>query len=246
VAAVPAAGGRPWCYISSGTWSLMGLELDQPLINEGTLKANFTNEVGAAGRIRFLKNIAGLWLVQECRRAWALETREYSYAQLTGMAAQAPAFQAVLDPDAFLEPGHMPERIAEYCARTGQKAPEQPGAMIRVILESLALRYRQVLELLDTLGGQRIEVIHIVGGGSKNTLLNQFVADATGRTVIAGPTEATAAGNVLVQAMGAGLLDGLEQVRAVVRASFPLDTFEPGSREGWDKAYDRYLRVWAG
>lgn len=244
VAAVPATGDRPWCYISSGTWSLMGLELAEPLINEDVLKANFTNEVGAAGRIRFLKNIAGLWLVQECRRAWALETREYSYAQLTGMAAQAPAFQAVLDPDAFLEPGHMPERIADYCRRTGQPAPEQPGTMVRAILESLALRYRQVLELLDTLGGRRVEVIHIVGGGAKNTLLNQFVADATGRTVVAGPTEATAAGNILVQAMGAGFLRDLSEVRAVVRASFPMETFAPGSRAGWDAAYERYLKVW--
>jgi rhamnulokinase len=246
VAAAPATGEQPWCYISSGTWSLMGLELEAPLINAATLKANFTNEAGAAGRIRFLKNIAGLWLVQECRRAWALETREYSYAQLTGMAAQAPAFQAVLDPDAFLEPGHMPERISDYCQRTGQRAPEQPGAMIRTILESLALRYRQVLELLDELGGQRVEVIHIVGGGSKNTLLNQFVADATGRTVVAGPTEATAAGNVLVQAMGAGFLKDLDEARAVVRASFPLETFTPGQRKGWDEAYERYLKVWGG
>lgn len=244
VAAVPALGDRPWCYISSGTWSLMGLELDAPLINDATREANFTNEVGAAGRIRFLKNIAGLWLVQECRRAWALETREYSYTQLTGMAAQAPPFQAVLDPDAFLEPGHMPERIADYCRRTGQQSPDQPGPMVRVILESLALRYRQVLELLERLNGLHIEVIHIVGGGSKNTLLNQFVADATGRTVIAGPTEATAAGNVLVQAMGAGLLDGLDEARAVVRASFPLETFLPADRAGWDEAYERYLNIW--
>lgn len=246
VAAAPASGEQPWCYISSGTWSLMGLELEAPLINGATLKANFTNEAGAGGRIRFLKNIAGLWLVQECRRAWALETREYSYAQLTGMAAQAPAFQAVLDPDAFLEPGHMPERIREYCRRTGQRPPEQPGTMIRTILESLALRYRQVLELLDELGGHRVEVIHIVGGGSKNTLLNQFVADATGRTVVAGPTEATAAGNVLVQAMGAGFLKDLEEAREVVRASFPLQTFMPGERTGWDEAYQRYLKVRGG
>lgn len=243
VAAAPAAGERPWCYISSGTWSLMGLELEAPLINAATLKANFTNEIGAAGRIRFLKNIAGLWLVQECRRAWALESREYSYPRLTSMAAEAPPFQAVLDPDAFLEPGHMPGRIGDYCLRTGQRAPEQPGAMIRTILESLALRYRQVLELLDELSGQRAEVIHIVGGGSKNALLNQFVADATGRTVVAGPAEATAAGNVLVQAMGAGFLKDLEEARAVVRASFPLETFTPGQRKGWDAAYERYLRV---
>lgn len=243
VAAVPATGDRPWCYISSGTWSLMGVELDAPLINDETLAMNFTNEVGAGGKIRLLKNIAGLWLVQECRRAWALETREYSYTQLTGMAAQAPAFTAVLNPDAFLEPGHMPERIAEYCRATGQAAPEQPGAMVRAILESLALRYRQVLEGLESVTHQPIEVIHIVGGGGKNTLLNQFVADATGRTVVAGPTEATAAGNVLVQAMGAGLTGSLEELRAIVRASFPLETYTPGPRSDWDRAYERYRAI---
>ncbi len=240
VAAVPATGEKPWCYISSGTWSLMGVELDAPLINADSLAMNFTNEVGAGGKIRFLKNIAGLWLVQECRRAWALETREYSYTQLTGMAAQAEPFTAVLNPDAFLEPGHMPERIAEFCRSTGQHPPEQPGAMVRAILESLALRYRQVLEGLESVTHQPIEVIHIVGGGGKNTLLNQFVADATGRTVIAGPTEATAAGNVLVQAMGAGLLGSLDELRAVVRASFPLETFTPGPKDEWDRAYERY------
>ena len=243
VAAVPATGEKSWCYISSGTWSLMGVELDQPLINEESLRANFTNEVGADGKIRFLKNIAGLWLVQECRRAWALETREYSYTQLTGMAAQAPAFTAVLNPDAFLEPGHMPERIAGYCRESGQDAPEQPGAMVRAILESLALRYRQVLEGLESMLRREIEVIHIVGGGAKNTLLNQFVADATGKTVVAGPTEATAAGNVLVQAMGSGHISGLDELRAVIRASFPLETYAPGDRTAWDQAYERYLRL---
>jgi rhamnulokinase len=246
VAAVPAAPGRPWCYISSGTWSLMGLELDAPLIDGRVLGLNFTNEIGAGGKIRFLKNIAGLWLVQECRRAWALEGADHSYADLTDMASVAPAFAAVIDPDAFLEPDRMPERLAEYCRRTSQAVPQAPGGMIRVILESLALRYRQVLDSLESASGERIEVIHIVGGGSRNSLLNRFVAEATGRRVVAGPGEATAAGNMLVQALGAGAVDGLEGLREVVRASFELETREAKSpAPEWDRAYEKYLRVTA-
>jgi len=245
VAAVPATGKHPWCYISSGTWSLMGVELREPIMTAKAHELTLTNEVGAEGRIRLLKNIAGLWPVQECRRAWLLEGKEYSYAQLAEMAAAAPAFSALINPDSFLEPGHMPERIDEFCRRTGQTPPAQPGSMIRTILESLALRYRQVLESLETLTGQRIEVIHIVGGGSQNKLLNRFVAEATGRTVVAGPAEATAAGNILVQAIGAGRLDSLEAARAVIRASFELDTFEAQRSAAWDAAYERYLKLTA-
>jgi len=240
VAAVPAEGGDNWCYISSGTWSLMGVELAEPLINECVLAANFTNEVGAGGRIRFLKNIAGLWLLQECRRAWAAAGREYSYAEIAEMAAEAPAFQAVIHPDAFSEPGSMPAQIAEWCHATGQGAPEQPAGMARAILEGLALRYRQVLEGMESVTGRRLEVIHIVGGGSKNRVLNQFVADATGRKVVAGPAEATAAGNVLVQAVGAGVLGGIEQARELVRRSFELETYEPKRVAGWDAAYQAF------
>lgn len=244
VAAVPAEG-RDWCYISSGTWSLMGVELAEPLINEGSLELNFTNEIGAEGRIRFLKNIAGLWLVQECRRAWALEGRDYSYEELANLAAEAPAFQAVLDPDAFLEPGRMPEKIAAYCRRTGQTPPAEPGPMCRSIFESLALRYRQVLESLEGLLGRRLERIHVVGGGSRNRVLNQFVADATARPVIAGPAEATAAGNILVQAIGAGRLRSVEEARALIRRSFRLEVFQPQSSAGWDEAYARFRRLTA-
>jgi len=243
VAAVPATGDKPWCYISSGTWSLMGVELPEPIMTEKARELTLTNEVGAEGRIRLLKNIAGLWLVQECRRAWMLEGKEYSYAQLAQMAADAPAFTALTVPDAFLEPGHMPERLAKFCKRTGQPVPAQPGGMVRMILESLALRYRQVLESLEALTGQRIEVIHIVGGGSQNKLLNRFVAEATGRTVVAGPTEATAAGNILVQAIGAGHLDSLEAARAVVRTSFDLETIEGRPSAAWDAAYEKYLKL---
>jgi rhamnulokinase len=243
VAAVPATGEEPWCYISSGTWSLMGVELDAPLINDAALEAGLTNEVGAEGKIRLLKNIAGLWVLQECRRAWALEGQEYDYSTLAGMAAAAKPFSAVIHPDGFLEPGHMPQRIAEYCSKTGQPVPQGPAEMSRAILEGLALRYRQVLEHLESLIGNRIGVIHIVGGGSKNALLNQFVADATQRRVVAGPSEATAAGNILVQAMGAGELRGLKEVRDVVRRSFPMSTFLPGDGAGWDSAYARFLTL---
>ena len=240
VAAVPAAEGTNWCYISSGTWSLMGLELDRPVINAESLAANYTNEVGVARTIRFLKNIAGLWLLQECRRAWILEGAEYSYEQLALMAAQARPFAAIIDPDAFLEPGGMPAKIAAHCAKSGQAAPATHGEYARSILESLALRYRQVLEDLEALSGRKIEVIHIVGGGSRNTLLNQFVADCTGRRVIAGPSEATAIGNILVQAMGAGELANLGELRAVVRNSFELITVDPHPTADWERAWLRY------
>ncbi len=227
VAAVPAEGSN-WCFISSGTWSLMGAELDEPVINAEVLARNLTNEAGAAGKIRFLKNIAGLWLLQECRRAWALEGAEYTYDTLVRLAADAPPRRALIDPDAFLEPGDMPRQIVEHCRATGQTPPATPGEFTRTIFESLAERYRQVLESLEALAGRRFEVIHIVGGGSRNALLNQLAADATGRTVVAGPWEATATGNVLLQAIGAGELRGLGEARELVRRSFAVETYRPG------------------
>jgi rhamnulokinase len=169
-----------------------------------------------------------MWLLQECRRAWSREGIELTYEELTLMAAQAPPFRAAIDVDAFLEPGDMPRKIAEHCRARGQEPPATPGEYARTILESLALRHRDVLENLEKLSGRRVAVIHIVGGGSKNRLLNQLVADATGRRVVAGPAEATAIGNILVQAMGAGELEGLEEIRAVVRRSFCPETYEPG------------------
>lgn len=242
VAAVPAEG-EDWVYISSGTWSLMGVELAEPIINQAALAAGFTNELGAGARVRFLKNITGLWLLQECRREWALEGREFTYAELAEMAAAAQPFPAIIDPDAFLEPGSLPERICAFCRRTGQQPPAGPGAMARAILESLALRYREVLENLESILGRRQRVIHIVGGGSKNRLLNQFVADATGRPVVAGPAEATAAGNVLVQAVGSGAVSDLEEARRMVARSFAVERFEPRGGRGWDQAYLRFRQV---
>jgi rhamnulokinase len=226
VAAVPAEGDD-WCYISSGTWSLMGVELDAPVIDDRSLALNFTNEVGAGGKIRLLKNIAGLWPLQECRRAWALAGHEYSYEELSNLAAEAAPAEMLIDPDSFQDPGRMPERISEYCRAQGRKAPAQPGGMARLILESLAATYAKVLDSLEKLLGRRINRVHIVGGGSRNQLLNQLAANAMRRTVVAGPTEATAAGSVLVQAIGAGVVSGSAEAREIVRRSFPLQTFQP-------------------
>lgn len=221
VAAVPAEGSS-WCYISSGTWSLMGAEVDTPVINDTSLALNFTNEIGAGGKVRLLKNIAGMWLLQECRRDWAMRWRDFSYAELSRMAEESQSCGTILDPDAFHSAARMPEQIAEYCRKTSQPVPAEPGGMCRTILESLAATYRSVLEKLETLIGQRIERIHIVGGGSQNTLLNRLAAETTGRTVVAGPVEATAAGNILVQAIGAGVVSSLDEARAIVRRSFPV------------------------
>ncbi len=227
VAAVPATAGENWCYISSGTWSLMGVELRQPVINEASLNANFTNEVGVDGTIRFLKNIPGMWVLQESRRAWAKEGHEYSYAELMERAAAARPTRTILDLEEFVSPGNHPQRICEFCKRTEQEVPGDVGAMTLVILQSLAARYREVLNTLEQLTNKSIEIIHIVGGGSQNRLLNQLAADATGRRVIAGPTEATAAGNALTQAMGTGDIGSLEELRAVVKNSFALEEFKP-------------------
>jgi rhamnulokinase len=227
VAAVPADAGSHWCYISSGTWSLMGMELECPLINDASLAANFTNEVGVAGTIRLLKNIPGLWLLQECRRAWAAEGKEYTYEELTALAATAQPSKTVLDLDAFYAAGQNAEKVREHCSKTGQQAPREVGEVCRVILDSLAVRYREVLKTMEALTGRAIDVIHIVGGGSRNRLLNQLTADVTGRRVVAGPVEATAAGNALVQALGAGQLKSLDELREVVRQSFQVEEFYP-------------------
>ena len=245
VVAVPASTPDV-AYISSGTWSLMGIETAEPRISPQTLAANFTNEGGACGTIRLLKNIMGLWLVQECRRSWARQGTEYSYAELTRLAEQAPPFGPLIEPDdsAFLAPSDMPAALRRSCANTGQPEPADTGATVRCCLESLALKYRWVLERLEEFRGGRIETIHIVGGGTQNTLLCRLAADATDRTVVAGPVEATAIGNVLMQAMGRGLLGSLEQAREVVRNSFDLVTYTPsGDRSAWDAAYARFLNL---
>jgi rhamnulokinase len=241
VAAVPADGSA-WAYISSGTWSLMGVELAGPLINEPAQRYNFTNEGGAGGTIRFLKNIMGLWLVQECRRAWDREGRSFSYEELVRLAEAAPACHSLVDPDAvsFILPPSMPAALADFCRKTGQPAPEDPGAVIRCALDSLALRYRWVMERLEELTGRRLDLIHIVGGGSQNTLLCQLTADACNRNVLAGPVEATAIGNVLVQLLGLGLFRSLAEAREVVRRSFELRSYAPQQPDRWQEPYERF------
>ena len=244
VASIPATI-RDYAYISSGTWSLMGVELDSPLVNDAALEHNFTNEGGVADTFRFLKNIMGLWLVQECRRTWEREGRSYSYAELTELARQARPFAAVIDPDddGFLAPGDMPARIRAYCERTGQAVPADEGELIRVVLESLALRYRQVLEGLEEILGRRLECIHVVGGGSQNQLLCELTASAAGRALIAGPAEATAIGNLMVLALGRGDVGSLAEAREVVRNSFELRTYEPDRATSWDAAFQRFLSL---
>ncbi len=226
VAAVPATGEN-WCYISSGTWSLMGAELHEPLINDASLEANFTNEVGVGGNIRFLKNIPGMWVLEECRRAWAKEGHEYSYVELMQQATVAKPTDTILELDEFTSPGNHPQRIGEYCRMTGQEVPQDAGSITRVILQSLTARYAQVLQSLEKLTNKSVDIIYIVGGGSRNKLLNQLAADVTGRRVIAGPAEATAIGNTLTQAMGTGDISSLEELRAVVRNSFDVEEFLP-------------------
>jgi rhamnulokinase len=242
VAAVPAGAGT-WAYISSGTWSLMGVELDRPLIDDRSLAANFTNEGGTGGTIRFLKNVMGLWLVQECRRTWERQGQAYGYDELTRLAQAAPPFVSLVDPDdaSFLLPPSMPTALADYCRRTGQPAPREPGAVVRCALESLALRYHWVLGRLEELVGHRLETIHVVGGGSQNTLLCQLTADACARPVLAGPVEATAIGNVLVQAIGLGLLGSVSEAREVVRRSFELSPYAPQHPDRWHDPYERFL-----
>jgi len=241
VAAVPAEASD-WCYISSGTWSLMGVELDQPVINDKTLKYNYTNEGGVGGTIRLLKNIMGLWLVQECRRQWQREGHDHSYAELTRMAGACPPLARVIDPDhkPFLSPGEMPRKIEEFCRGTGQPPPASPGDVVRACLDSLALTYRRTLEGLEDVVGRKIETIHIVGGGSQNELLNQMTADACDRPVVAGPVEATAIGNILVQAMATGDVKSLAEARTIVRESFPVKRYEPRQTKQWEQAYRRY------
>lgn len=244
VAAVPATGAD-WGYLSSGTWSLMGVELSAPLVTAECRELNFTNEVGFGGSIRLLKNISGLWLVQECRRAWAAEGRELDYAALTQLASEAEPFVSLIDPtDArFLAPAQMPDAIAAFCRETGQAVPGSPGAFVRCALESLALLYRRTRDQIETLTRRKIHRLHVVGGGSKNELLNQFTANALQSPVHAGPVEATAAGNVLIQAIGLGHLPSLDAARAVVRASMPMKVVPPQDAEAWEAAAGVFRRI---
>jgi len=243
VAGVPAFDGN-WAYISSGTWSLVGVEVPEAVISDETFENTFTNEGGVEGTIRLLKNVMGLWLVQECRRQWLCEGEESSYKQLTELARHAEPFTAYIDPDygEFLSPGDMPAKINGYLEETGQSRIADKGQMIRVILESLALKYRWVIEKLEGILQQKIELVHAVGGGIQNELLCQFTADSTGRKVIAGPVEATAAGNVIMQARATGQIGSLAEGRRIVRNSFELKSYDPENTNRWDQVFERSVR----
>ena len=244
VAAVPMASGDA-LYISLGTWALMGAEISEPVINEKSRAYNFTNEGGVDGTYRFLKNIAGLWLVQESKRTWDLAGNVLSFDELTGRAQQAAPLTSLIDPDApeFIAPGDMPERIRSYCSRTGQASPQSEGAVIRCALDSLALKCRYVLGNIREALDKPFTEIHIVGGGIQNTLLCQLIADATGLIVHAGPVEATALGNILVQAIASGEIGSLSEARDIVRASTSIQTYEPKPSAAWDDAYGRFLNL---
>ena len=245
VAAVPAGEEDDWAYLSSGTWSLIGVELPAPVINEAARKGGFTNEAGFGSTTRFLKNIVGLWILQESRRDWAQKGMELDYAEINRLAAEAEPFRSLINPDdpRFLKPDDMPAKVASYCRDTGQPEPETPGQIARCILESLALLYRQSLDAVEELTGRKIAKLHIVGGGSQSALLNQFAASATGRSVLAGPVEATAVGNVLIQAIALGDLGSLNALRRVVRASFPIETYEPQDAEAWQMVGERFSNL---
>ena len=234
VAAVPATDEN-FAYLSSGTWSLLGVETKEPVINEETEKLNFTNEGGIGGTIRLLKNVCGMWLLERCRQEWG----ETSYPELITETQYCEPFRSLINPDdpIFANPKSMTEAICSYCKATGQPVPEKRGQFTRCIFESLALRYRQVLENLEKLTPNSIDTLHIIGGGSRNALLNQFTADATHLKVVAGPSEATAIGNVMVQAMAAGVVKNIEEMRKLISTSVETQTFFPRNTAEWDIAY---------
>jgi rhamnulokinase len=221
----------------------MGVETAEPVINEQSQSLDFTNEGGVAGTIRLLKNVAGLWLLQESRRQWMREGREYSWAELDSLAQDAEPLRSIINPDApeFASPGDTPSMIRAYCQRTDQPIPESEGAVVRCILESLALKYRWVLESLETLVGHRLDTIRIVGGGTQNQWLNQFTADACNRTVVTGPIEATALGNLMMQAIATGHLADVAAGRQAIAASFERSSYQPQSSEAWEAAYKRLI-----
>jgi len=244
VAAVPASGEN-WAYLSSGTWSLVGVEWPKPVINDQSRSLQFTNEIGYGDSVRLLKNIVGLWIVQECRRHWAREGKKYDFAMLEKLAADAPPFVSLINPDdpRFLSPDDIPKRIAEFCEESGQPVPANHGAYMRCIYESLALFYRVVMRRLERLTGRKIERLHVVGGGSKDMMLNQCAANALKIPVIVGPTECTALGNLLVQAIALGHLPSLAAAREVVRNSFELKTVTPQDSAAWDAAATRFEKL---
>jgi rhamnulokinase len=246
VAAIPLR--RPdSAYISAGTWSLVGVEVREPLIGDASFAANLTNEGGVGGTFRLLRNVTGLWLLHECRRMWALEGDEYSFDRLVSLARQAPPLRSFVEPNepAFAEPGDMPARIRAFCAHTGQPEPAEPGEVVRCIFESLALKHAETIDLLASVTGTSPAEIHLVGGGARNELLCRWTADAAGIPVLAGPEEATLLGSLLVQAMAAGEIGSIEEGREVVRASFAPLPCEPQDTDAWQEARERFAALTA-
>ncbi len=245
VVAVPAAHPN-YAYLSSGTWSLLGMELDHPVINDASYQANVTNEGGYGGTYRFLKNVVGLGIAQHCRAAWRNAGTEYSYDDLTRLAAAAEPFRSLIDPDApvFNAPGDdMPERVQTFCERTGQPVPQTAGQIMRAIYESLACKYRYALGQLVAIAQRRVDVLHVIGGGARNALLCQMTADSIGREVVAGPFEATALGNAIVQLIALGELADLHEAREAVRRSVETHHYTPQQTSGWDEVYERFCRL---
>jgi rhamnulokinase len=245
--AAVSTGGKS-AFLSSGTWSLLGAEIGEPVINARARDLNFTNEGGVCGTIRLLKNIGGLWLLQSCKRSWAASGKDLSYDKLLKAAEdECSAFRSLFDPDnkAFLHPEDMTSAIDQCCLQSGQPAPTTAPEYTRAILESLAFKYRAVLDSLEELTGIRFEEIRIIGGGSRNRLLNQFTADATGRPVVAGPVEATALGNIAMQMLATGAVTSITEARQIIDRSFPVERFEPRASERWNAEFERFQQYLA-
>ncbi len=245
VAAIPAKKGENYAYLSSGTWSLLGLELDKPIINKQSFENNFTNEGGYLRKIRFLKNIIGLWLMQESRRQWNLEGNNLSFKDIDELTIKAKSMISFINPNynKFNYHGDMPNKIREYCKMTNQIVPMEKGDISRCITESLALEYRKALEMLESLKGSKVDVIRIIGGGVKDELICQYTANATKKTVIAGPIEATALGNIAIQLIANGEFKNIDEARTAIRNSYPEKIYEPKDVSAWDDAYDRYTKI---
>ncbi|MCE4564285.1 rhamnulokinase [Maribellus sp. CM-23] len=243
IASVPAEDGN-WAYLSSGTWSLLGIESPTPLVSEETLRMNFTNEGGVDGTTRFLKNIMGMWLIQECKRIWD-EEKEMDWQEIVDLACEAEHFKCLINPDdpVFLNPGNMPKAIQEFCKKTGQAVPQTKGEVARCIYDSLVLKYKYTIHQVESVTGKKIDKLHIIGGGARNEMLNQLTADATGIPVWAGPTEATAIGNLMIQAKALGEVSSLSEIRAIVKRSFEPQEYVPAANLDWDAAYEKFLKL---
>ncbi len=243
IASVPAEGGN-WAYLSSGTWSLLGVESNVPLVSEQALDMNFTNEGGVNGTTRFLKNIMGMWLIQECKRIWD-EEKELGWQEIVDLCNQTEPFKSLINPDdpVFLNPGNMPGAIRDYCKKTEQPIPETKGEIARCIYDSLVLKYKYTIKQIEKVTGNKIERLHIIGGGAHNTMMNQLTADAIGITVFAGPTEATAIGNLMMQAKGKGAVKSLSEIRGIIRNSFEVTEYKPSPKLDWETAYTNFEKL---